>query len=52
MGPLIFQEKKDVIYANNYICLRCGFAIEAKSKVERLEYTSNCKNTIYLHLDC
>ncbi|MDD3612526.1 MAG: hypothetical protein WCS08_00735 [Eubacteriales bacterium] len=51
-GTLNLSRKKDVIYANNYICLRCGFAIETKSKVERLEYTSNCKNTIYLHLDC
>ncbi|MBE3102493.1 MAG: hypothetical protein IMZ47_09545 [Firmicutes bacterium] len=44
--------KEDVIFSNNYICLKCGMKIEKGTSVKRLEYISNCPNTIYLHKHC
>ena len=51
-GNLDIDVKDDVIYHNNYVCLKCGKGIQKGSKVRRLEYYSNCKNTIYLHRHC
>lgn len=48
--------KPDIQYGiateDNYICLKCGKAILINSKVKILKYVSNCKNIIYLHLEC
>jgi len=42
----------DIIYNNNYYCLKCGKKIERFSKVKVIEYTSNMPNIIYLHKSC
>jgi len=51
-GRLKVSVEEDIIYADNYICLRCGMAIQKGTRVQRLEYTSNCSNIIYLHRRC
>lgn len=51
-GNLDVRIQEDVLYKSNYICLKCGRGIEKASKVKRLEYYSNCPNTIYLHNRC
>lgn len=42
----------DIIYNNNYYCLKCGKKIDRFSKVKVLQYTSNMPNIIYLHSLC
>jgi len=42
----------ETLNEDNYICLKCGKFIKKDSKVKVLEYFSNCKNIIYLHIKC
>jgi hypothetical protein len=51
-GNLNVKMQEDVLYKSHYICLKCGKEIEKASRVKRLEYYSNCQNTIYLHNRC
>lgn len=51
-GSLDIDVKEDILYSSNYVCLKCGKGIKKGSKVKRLEYFSNCPNTIYLHIRC
>ena len=51
-GNLNIRTRDDILYSGNYICLKCGKSIQKGSRVKRLEYFSNCPNTIYLHSRC
>lgn len=51
-ASLNIKENDDIILSNNYVCLKCGMNIRKGTKVKRLEYVSNCPNTIYLHRHC
>lgn len=51
-GNLRIDIEDDLMYSSNYVCLKCGLGIKKGSKVKRLEYISNCPNTIYLHKCC
>ena len=51
-GNLSVKVEEDVLYKPNYNCLKCGKVIQKGSKVKRMEYHSNCPNTIYLHSKC
>jgi hypothetical protein len=51
-GGLDIDVRDDILYSGNYVCLKCGKGIKKGAKVKRLEYFSNCPNTIYLHSRC
>lgn len=51
-GCMKVSVSTDILYKSGYICLKCGKSIIKGSKVKRLEYVSNCPNTIYLHEKC
>lgn len=51
-GHLIIDTNFDVLYNNNYYCLKCGKQISKFSPVKVIRYVSNMPNTIYLHRFC
>ncbi len=51
-GHLNVEVSEDILYKQNYMCLKCGKRIKPGSHVKVLKYTSNCPNIIYLHYRC
>ncbi|MBM7581331.1 hypothetical protein JOD02_000154 [Caldicoprobacter guelmensis] len=51
-GHLNIEVTEDILYKQNYMCLKCGKKINPGSHVKVLRYTSNCPNVIYLHHKC
>lgn len=51
-GRLKTNTHFDVLYNNNYYCLKCGKRILEASPVKVITYTSNMPNVIYLHKFC
>ncbi len=51
-GRLTVTVQRDILYKSNYTCLKCGLPIFRGTRVQRLEYVSNCPNILYLHEKC
>lgn len=51
-GHLEVSTYSDIIFNNNYHCLKCGKRILQSTPVKVLKYTSNMPNTIYVHKLC